>query len=589
MNQHPDFDELARRKLAERKFDFKEDDWLAAQHLIKAERATGSGWSSVVLTGALLVGAGALWLWSASNNDPGPNAVVAQDEVVHVTATPRPQEGTTATKGVPSLENDLNAPEAPNRTIQPLASAVEPTGASTGLKTMPAARTAEKKIVASAHNADTGHHPDPIRDAVALNGTASAAGTVLANELKDVAARAPDTSTSDHEPVTILAGGADDDQVNGGDALPFHTKPAADNDHSVQPEPHTSAPLAGEDHAAGSADVSTPTAQTSADPMQPAGVIASHADDGTGPIVAHADSALPPESTAATIDAGVDTTGQERIMLSPKDSAALEPAPPMVPVATPGSPWQISVLGGFHLSQSQYSGGSSDLWRDASHGRWAPQFGAELMHIGRNFGVGSGLHFVSYAEDLDVKSQSVTTASSHDTSYFESFDTTLLVVTGDTIINGQTYFTTVPFQTTVFTLLNGTVTTMSTRQSVQALKAANRVSYLEIPLLFDAHVQHGRWAFGLRGGPTVGLLTSRSGSLPRAMNDDDLVDEERTFKTTMFGATGRAYARYRLASGWAIGLEPTWRMQFGNALVNGDIKRRNSGVGGQISLTYQLR
>ena len=211
------------------------------------------------------------------------------------------------------------------------------------------------------------------------------------------------------------------------------------------------------------------------------------------------------------------------------------------------------------------------------------------MHMGRNFGIGTGLHLATYAEDLDVSSRSITTTSFRDSNYFQSIDTTLLIVVGTTQIGGQTYYITQPFYTTVQVLINGTATTISTQELVRAMKASNRISYVEIPLLADAHLDQGAWSVGVRGGPTVGLLTSRSGALPSTVSDGSLTNDERTFKSTVFGVTGRAYLRYRFNSGWSVGAEPTYRMHFGNALEGGDIIRRNAGWGGQLSLTYRLR
>jgi hypothetical protein len=295
----------------------------------------------------------------------------------------------------------------------------------------------------------------------------------------------------------------------------------------------------------------------------------------------------------AAADSNTLTTTRDTAALAPSTSAIVDSSVTVIDTTTrttdARSPWEFSILGGAVLSTSTYSGGTSDLWSAGSTGRWAPSLGAEFMHMGRNFGIGGGVHHITYAEDLDVSSQSINTTVIRDSNYFRSVDTTLFIVTGTTVIDGQTYYITQPFQTMVQILINGTATSISTQELVRALKAANRVSYLEIPLLGDAHLDRGAWSFGIRGGPTIGLLTSRSGSLPTTISDGSLVNGERTFKSTVFGATGRAYIRYRFCSAWALGLEPFWRTQFGNALGSGDMVRRNSGWGGSISLSYRLR
>ncbi len=305
------------------------------------------------------------------------------------------------------------------------------------------------------------------------------------------------------------------------------------------------------------------------------------------------DATEPSDDYYATPDSNIFTTTRDTVALAPTviatSDTSIAPQDTTARTAVTRSPWEFSLLGGALISTSNYSGGGSDLWSHGSTGRWAPAFGAEIMHMGHNFGIGGGIHHVTYAEDLDVRSQSTTTTVIRDSNYFQSVDTTLFIVTGTTVIDGQTYYITQPFQTTVQLLINGTATIVNTQELVRAMKAANRVSYLEIPLLGDAHLDRGAWSFGIRGGPTVGLLTSRTGSLPTTISDGSLVSSERTFKSTIFGAMGRAYIRYRFCGSWTVGLEPTWRTQFGNALGSGDIVRRNSGWGGFISLSYRLR
>jgi hypothetical protein len=115
----------------------------------------------------------------------------------------------------------------------------------------------------------------------------------------------------------------------------------------------------------------------------------------------------------------------------------------------------------------------------------------------------------------------------------------------------------------------------------------NRVSYFEVPLLLDAHLVQGRWHLGLRGGPTVGLLSGRRGAAPIGDGYTDFGD--MAFRQVLFGWTARAYLRYRFTAGWSLGVEPMLRGQFGNALQGDDLTRRSTAVGGLVSLSYRLK
>jgi len=263
--------------------------------------------------------------------------------------------------------------------------------------------------------------------------------------------------------------------------------------------------------------------------------------------------------------------------------------PPPPPLITPGSPWEIGVVLGGLLSRSTYTGGNSADWIDGQTGRWSPAFGGEVMHMGRNFGMGSGLHYSTYQEDLHIAERSLTTTVIQDSNYFESFDTTILYVLGNVIIDGEQYYVTESRDTTIDVLVLGTTSSSTTRKLIDARDVSNRVSYVEVPLLLDAHVVQGAWAIGLRGGPTVGLLNGRRGAIPNASFDGYTDFATEQFRSPVLGLTARAYLRYRFVNGWSVGVEPTWRGHFGNALNSGDLTRRSSAVGAMISVSYRLR
>ncbi|MDQ3101424.1 MAG: hypothetical protein M3R08_08555, partial [Bacteroidota bacterium] len=143
--------------------------------------------------------------------------------------------------------------------------------------------------------------------------------------------------------------------------------------------------------------------------------------------------------------------------------------------------------------------------------------------------------------------------------------------------------------TTVNVLDQGTQTIVTTTHLREARRQVNRTSYLEIPLLLDLHLVQGRWNIGLRGGPTLGISTFISGSLPNANSEGyiDLADQE--FRSVVFGYTARAYIRHRFNAGWSLGLEPMIAGHLMNGLAGDQLTRKPSAFGGMISLNYRFR
>lgn len=295
---------------------------------------------------------------------------------------------------------------------------------------------------------------------------------------------------------------------------------------------------------------------------------------------------LPDETSATITIAAVATNDQLQIQDSASTAAIVPPPPPLI---TPDSPWEISVLFGGLLSNSTYTGGNSAEWIDGQTGRWSPAFGGEVMHMGRNFGIGSGIHYSTYQEDLHIAERSLTTTVIQDSNYFQPFQTTILYVIGNVMIDGEQYFVTESRDTTLNVLVLGTTSLTTTRKLIDARDVTNRVSYLEIPLLLDAHLVQGAWALGVRGGPTIGLLNGRRGAVPNAAFDGYTNLATKQFRAPVFGFTARAYLRYRCVNGWSVGVEPTWRGHFGNVLDSADLTRKSSALGGMISVSYRLR
>ena len=276
----------------------------------------------------------------------------------------------------------------------------------------------------------------------------------------------------------------------------------------------------------------------------------------------------------------------------PADSANAAPVaatPPVAPIIPDRAPWEISMLGGAFSSTGNYSGGNSDSWSNGITPETTMGYGAELMHMGRNIGLGFGVHYGTYAERIKVDAIDNTTVDRWNYWYLAPVDTTILFITDTITQNGQTYYVGQSINTTVNVITLGSDSTVTTIRVRDARELRVTTSYFEIPLLFDAHVVQGRWSLGLRGGPTVGLLSGRTGALPNSTNDGYTELGDQAFREVVFGYTARAYIRYRWNAAWSVGIEPALRGQFSNSLSDGDVQRHTRAFGGMISLSYRLR
>lgn len=245
-------------------------------------------------------------------------------------------------------------------------------------------------------------------------------------------------------------------------------------------------------------------------------------------------------------------------------------------------------MSGLFSSSTKYSGSNSKDWNAGIGKKNSIGIGAELMNMGRNFGIGTGLHYSTYAEQLSVGAFDRSTATLHNFWFLMAVDTMVLVIT-DTIAGDPPTYTGTSTNTTVNVLTQGTDTTITTERTREARTQLNRASYLEIPLLLDAHLTQGRWSFGLRGGPTLGLLTGRRGAVPAPDSEGYVSFTDEPFRQLVFGYTARAYVRFRFNAAWSIGIEPAMRGQLMNSLGSGELSRRASATGVMLSLSYRLR
>ncbi len=555
MNLDNEFDELARRKLQEQDFPFEEAHWQLAEQAIAARRGRKRRGFWLLGVAALLMVSTAAW-WTLREAEPA---------------------GTLAS-------TTTTANEAPSATGPNSRNKAEDIGPSPTSASNTSTSTA---VSASNDNASPAVDPD---QSVA---TPSSAGD------------APNTPAQAQASSTTAA----------------HTASATPNtpqrDRSTSPQ-RTSTAVA----STGMTNTGTPKDGMSSAPTNTS--VPNSVDNGPGtpaitsgttpPLLAAAPASPSTGNTAApapvaTVDPATDafpsTTqnadtleGSEPITLlttppttSPADSAATAPtAVPAVPPIIPDrAPWEISVLGGAFSSIATYSGGNSAEWSGDISREVSPGFGAELMHLGRNIGLGVGLHYGTYAERIQVSAIDQTSIERWNFWYLTPVDTTILVITDTVEQGGQVVYEGVNVNTTVLVLAQGEDSTVTTTRVRNARELVNRTSYLEVPLLVDAHLVQGRWSMGLRGGPTVGLLTGRTGSIPNSTNDGYTELGDQAFREVVFGWTARAYLRYRWNAAWSIGIEPAMRGLFSNSLSEGDVQRRSSAFGGMISLSYRLR
>lgn len=266
-------------------------------------------------------------------------------------------------------------------------------------------------------------------------------------------------------------------------------------------------------------------------------------------------------------------------------AASLDPPPPAV---NPMRPWELALTGGALLANHRYTGPATD-WTSGSTGRWSGTYGVEAMRMGRHFGVGLGVHATSYHERLAVDARDREGTQLITTYSLGSADTTVLVITDSIAQGGQTFYVAQPQTTTIFFLQSNTDTLSLTERIRQARVLDQRLSYVEIPLLLDAHVERGRWLIGLRGGPTVGVLIGRRLELPVGPEGAFVQPSSEAYTRLVPGYLLRAYVRYRWQDAWSVGVDPMLRGQFADGLFVNGTGRRVSGMGAVLSMAYHLR
>ncbi len=545
MNAQNEFDELARRKLAEQRPSFVESDWTAMEQLLHRKKKRRGGWlfRSAIGVGALALIGGTWW-------------------ALH---PPRTTSGTVTGAERTERSAELSAKISENA---PQASDVEVPGNKTNDTLSSATTSSSARLEQLPIKEPMGMQPDPS----ALIRKASSVGNTNEPALPTTPSFDPPAATTQVTDRPTLAGSAT--LTTDIDPLVEYVDPAF--------EGPTSSSGATFDNKAPSDGPPAAITGRSLDGVPP------HTSDLDDRSFSSADTTTinDPASVAAPI---VLSTTNDTLPAVKDDRAKSDGTSMESTLVTAEKPWQFSMLLGESLSTSSYTGGHSEKWNSGSRGRWTAMYGAEVMRMGDHFGFGSGLHYSTYEEDLVLDERSLITTELRDSNYFESFDTTLLYVIGNVIIDGQEWYVTETVDTTITYLVTTTGSFLVNRRLSDALTARNRVSYLELPLLIDGHLTRGPWTIGLRGGPTIGVVSGRRGTVPNAGYDDYEPYADKAFRSPVLGVTGRAYIRYAFSNGWGIGVEPTFRRHFGNAFGVGDLVRTNSSIGGMVSVTYRMR
>lgn len=569
MSDRTEFDDQARRKLEERAFPFDPAAWADMEPMLPQQHRRRR-WAWPLLAAALLVPmAGGLWY--AAQED-APTTVAVPTAVPTAPATPNVVTDHADVTATPTAQTITEAHTTPTGSTAPAEPSVRPRQEHTA-SDKPAHNTHTPPL--AERHATTAQLPSPARHVVHT--------TIAKEQHKEQHHAGSKAPQEDRQPVSVTntpvsptpQGSSDvtasdqDDQAQQASAPPPDKIIA--NDASTIADPLTTA--YDQEPVSNDLTTSNSTAATPAGEEHAQGYT-------TDTTAAHAwpSPASFPDSLSANVIVPKDSSRTDSLLYDSASTAY----PPL-----PTHPqWELGLWAGAFNTHTSYSGSRTADWATDHAGRNSIGFGAELVRMGDHFGYGSGLHYISYAERVaasGLTSSQIATVWSH---HLMGVDTTILVTNGTAVINGQTYYVTYSLDTTIMVLVSTSEEETVTTVRRNALERTNRTSYLEIPLLLDAHTGAGRWLFGVRGGPTVGVLQGRRGQLPGAAGYTDLQDE--AFHELVFGWTAQGYVRYQLGEAWSIGVGPSARGQLGNTMQGNDLMRRSAAWGGVFGIAYRL-
>jgi len=555
MNRGNDFDELARRKLEERSFPCQESDWQQAQVLLTRRQRHGVRiWPWAL--GLLLLAGSAVWWLSGARDTSAPPSATAD--------TPYP--GTPSSGTVQGFEKNDGT----------LANATSDTGQHTSTPSVSMGTAAPPDTVPSNNKPASGSlaaAPAYARAAnsrmAAYNSSKPAApGKTIAVQGEKADPTIAATTLNPKRPVSPASGGTSNDGLNNEDK-PFETGYT----------PPMSSP--------GEAGATTPHGlDTTPIPVQPTGTSDQptfnwRSSNTTTPTVV---------DTTRGLACNIFPTAPPDSSYSGNDSvASVPPAPLPLQGPTIRSPWEISALAGLRSTNAKYSGAAVQPDELRIIGQHGPILGLEAMHTGRNLSLGAGISLGTWSEQVDVTALDRTRTTIRPYWTLVPVDTTFLLIT-DTLFEGtdSMSYAGISVPGTLNILQRRADTTTVTERLREARTVTVRSGYVEVTPLIDLHVTQARWTLGLRGGPTVGLLSGRRGELPSPGDDGRAPFREVAFREVVLGYHARAYVRYRWNAAWSVGLEPLVGGTLLDTFNGYGLERRNNGYGCVVSLTYRL-
>ena len=254
------------------------------------------------------------------------------------------------------------------------------------------------------------------------------------------------------------------------------------------------------------------------------------------------------------------------------------PVPPDPLPAVPNTSWAWEI--GLHAGLGRTRLYPKDHVGTLTHGSGTDGMaGVEVMRMGRHVGFGTGLHKACFGDEAVAQDRTVY-GSELKTVFFLSPVDTIVTTVVDTIVQGGiTYYVTGQMDTTLL-VLDSMVDTLTTSETIAGFQRTERLCVVEVPLLVDLHTRVGRWSLGVRGGPTVGMITGAN----LVRTDGEGSWEREAFSSPTFGYTARGYVRYAITPQLALGVEPALRGLLNDPSPGLGLRPMSYGVVGSLSL-----